>query len=96
MRRRYFENWLISRLGFTKEKSEDIGMNTYVKYGGEIFGVKNDFTEVTTSKLFLHITFIEEDGERVNWRVQWSKSLMRKAESVEEVFEAFFKSTQEK
>lgn len=89
MRRIYFENWLLTKLGFKLIDTEQ-GMRTYAKYDGALCGYQIDLMEVTTSMRYVHISYKIGKKYRVFWKTTWTKSWLAKAEDVDSIFEKFF------
>lgn len=90
MRRIYFENCLLTKLGFRLVDKEQ-GVRTYAKYDGEICGCPISLMEVATSPLFVHISFKLDRKHWVFWKKMWVRNEIVKAESIEEIFDMFFK-----
>ena len=90
MRRIYFENWLLTKLGFRLIDVEQ-GVRTYAKYNGEICGYSISLMEVATSMHFIHISLKLDKKHWVFWKVTWMKNEVVKAEDVETIFKMFFK-----
>lgn len=90
MRRVYFENWLLAKLGFKLVDSE-MGMRTYAKYDGELCGHHIELMEVATSMHYIQISY--KIGKRywVFWKATWTRGEISKAEDVESIFKIFFK-----
>ena len=89
MRRVYFENWLLTKLGFRFIETEQ-GMRTYAKYDGEICGHKVDRMEVATSMHYIHISYKIGNKYWVFWKTTWAKGWLAKAEDVDSIFKKFF------
>lgn len=89
MRRIYFENWLLTKLGFKLVDSE-MGMRTYAKYDGELCGRQIELMEVATSMHYIQISY--KIGKRywVFWKATWTKGWIAKAEDVDSIFKKFF------
>lgn len=90
MRRIYFENCLLTKLGF-RLIDEEQGVRTYAKYDGEKCGRPISLMEVATSPLFVHVSFKLDRKHWVFWKKMWVRSEIVKAEDVEAIFKMFFK-----
>lgn len=90
MRRIYFENWLLTKLGF-RLIDEEQGVRTYAKYDGEVCGYPISLMEVATSMRFIHITLKLDKKHWTFWKASWIRSEISKAEDVEAIFKVFFK-----
>lgn len=90
MRRIYFENWLLTKLGF-RLIDEEQGVRTYAKYNGEICGYSISLMEVATSMHFIHISLKLDKKHWVFWKVTWMRKEIVLTEDVETIFSAFFK-----
>lgn len=90
MRRIYFENCLLTELGF-RLIDEEQGVRTYAKYEGKICGRPISLMEVATSPLFVHVSFKLDGKHWVFWKKMWVRSEIVKAEDVEAIFKMFFK-----
>lgn len=89
MRRIYFENWLLTKLGFKLINIEQ-GMRTYAKYDGELYGYHIDLMEVTTSMRYIHISYRIGKKYWVFWKATWTQRWLANAEEVKCVFDKFF------
>ena len=89
MRRIYFENWLLTKLGFRFIETEQ-GMRTYAKYDGEVCGHKVDDMEVATSMHYIQISYKVCNKHWVFWKTTWTKRWLANAEDVDSIFEKFF------
>lgn len=89
MRRVYFENWLLTKLGFRLIETEQ-GMRTYAKYDGEICGHKVDIMEVATSMHYIQISYKVCNKHWVFWKTTWTKRWLANAEDVDSIFKKFF------
>lgn len=89
MRRIYFENWLLTKLGFRLIDVEQ-GVRTYAKYDGEVYGYPISLMEVATSMHFIHISFKIDKKHWVFWKVTWTRKEIVLAEDVKVVFDMFF------
>ena len=90
MRRIYFENWLLTKLGF-RLIDEEQGVRTYAKYNGEIRGYSISLMEVATSMHFIHISLKLDKKRWVFWKATWTRKEIVLAEDVKTIFSAFFK-----
>lgn len=90
MRRIYFENWLLTKLGF-RLIDEEQGVRTYAKYDGEVCGYTISLMEVATSMHYIHISFKLDKKNWVFWKATWARGEISKAEDVESIFKIFFK-----
>lgn len=90
MRRIYFENWLLTKLGF-RLIDEEQGVRTYAKYDGEVCGYPISLMEVATSMRFIHIALKLDKKHWTFWKASWIRSEISKAEDVEAIFKVFFK-----
>ena len=89
MRRIYFENWLLTKLGFRLIDVEQ-GVRTYAKYDGEVYGYPISLMEVATSMHFIHISFKIDKKHWVFWKTTWTMKSVILAEDVKVVFDMFF------
>ena len=89
MRRIYFENWLLTKLGFRLIDVEQ-GVRTYAKYEGEVCGYPIGLMEVATSMHFIHISFKIDKKHWVFWKTTWKMKSVILAEDVKVVFDMFF------
>lgn len=89
MRRIYFENWLLTKLGF-RLIDEEQGVRTYAKYDGEVYGYPISLMEVATSMHFIHISFKIDKKHWVFWKTTWTMKSVILAEDVKVVFDMFF------
>lgn len=89
MRRIYFENWLLTKLGFKLVDSE-LGMRTYAKYDGELCGHQIELMEVATSMHYIQISYKICNKHWVFWKTTWTKGWLAKAEDVDSIFKKFF------
>lgn len=90
MRRIYFENWLLTKLGFRFIETEQ-GMRTYAKYDGELCGHQIELMEVATSMHYIQISYKICNKHWVFWKTTWTRGEISKAEDVESIFKIFFK-----
>ena len=90
MRRIYFENWLLTKLGF-RLIDEEQGVRTYAKYNGEICGYSISLMEVATSMHYIHISYKIDKKHWVFWKTTWTTKNTALAEDIETIFNAFFK-----
>lgn len=93
MRRIYFENWLLTKLGFCLVDKEQ-GVRVYAKYDGDICGYPISLMEVSTSMSFIHISFKLDEKRWVFWKTLWTKGNIMRAEDVESIFKIFFKENE--
>lgn len=89
MRRIYFENWLLTKLGFKLVDSE-MGMRTYAKYDGELCGHQIELMEVATSMHYIQISYKVCNKHWVFWKTTWTKRWLSNAEDVDSIFKKFF------
>ena len=89
MRRIYFENWLLTKLGFRLIDVEQ-GIRTYAKYDGNVYGYPINVMEVSTSIHFIHISFKLDKKHWVFWKTTWTMKSVILAEDVKVVFDMFF------
>ena len=89
MRRIYFENCLLTKLGF-RLIDEEQGVRTYAKYDGEVCDYPISLMEVATSMHFIHISFKIDKKHWVFWKTTWTMKSVILAEDVKVVFDMFF------
>ena len=89
MRRIYFENWLLTKLGFKLVDSE-MGIRTNAKYDGELCGHHIELMEVATSMHYIQISYKIGKRYLVFWKATWTKGWLAKAEDVDSIFKKFF------
>ena len=90
MTRVYFENWLITEMGF-KEHEEEEHIRSFTLNGGTLCGHENIFMEICTTVHFLHISFQLDKKHWVFWKVRWGKRSISRSEHPNVVFNEFFR-----